>query len=237
MIYLKSFIFMIWGGIIIGFQPQVMAMADGPDCWKVINVIPTDTLSVRSGPGVKYSKIATLAHDADGIKITGATKQIGKAYWVPILYDEITGWTNQAYLGEGVNCFEGNEPVYHIVVKGDTLFGISQHYGYSVAEIAKWNNLQKPYQLQIGQRLQVSPPMMKMMRVCTYRVVKVKNNDMLWIRAKAGIKSEKIGAIPYDGKNIQITGNEVKLKKSSWVPIKYKGVEGWVNRGYLEKDC
>jgi hypothetical protein len=185
---------------------------------------------------VKYPQIAELAHDADGIQVTGTAKQIDKAFWVPILYDEITGWVNQAYLGEGSDCFD--ELAYHIVVKGDTLFGISQRYDYSVEEIARWNSLQKPYQLQIGQRLQVSPPTMKIMKVCTiYHVVEVKSNDMLWIRAKAGTKSEKIGAIPYDGKGIQITGDEVKLKISRWVPIKYKGVKGWVNRDYLEKDC
>jgi LysM repeat protein len=234
----KIFSTILFWGFIMGLQPQVMARADGPDCWKVIKVMSTDTLSVRSGPSIKYQKIAKLAHDADGIQVTGTVKQVGKSFWVPIMYDEIVGWVNWGHLGEDTNCFEQSEPNYHVVDGGETLFSISQRYGYTVDDLARWNDLREPYQLQIGQRLRVSPPMMrKLTRDCNYRVVKVKNNEMLWIRAKASIKSEKIGAIPYDGKGIQIIGSEVKLKKSRWVPVMYKGVEGWVNRGYLEEDC
>jgi len=294
----KIFSTILFWGFMMGLQPQVMAMADGPDCWKVIKVMSTDTLSVRSGPSLKYQKVAKLAHDADGIQVTGTAKQVGKSFWVPIMYDEIVGWVNRGHLGEGTNCFDRSEPNYHnveggetlfslsqhygytvddlarwndlresyqlqigqrlrvsppttknfkrdepnyhIVVMGNTLFSISQRYGYTVDELARWNDLREPYQLQlqIGQRLRVSPPMMrKLTRDCNYRVVKVKNHEMLWIRAKASIKSEKIGAIPYDGKGIQIIGSEVKLKKSRWVPVMYKGVEGWVNRGYLEENC
>jgi len=219
-------------------QPfQVIAMADGPDCWRVVNVPAIDTLSVRSGPGIKYLKMANLSYDADGIQITGSAKAIGRAFWVPIMYGGIEGWVNRGYLGEGRNCFVTPGANYHTVFRGDTLFSISQRYNYRIDEIAKWNGLQEPYQLLVGQRLLVSPPMMKIMSVCTYRIVKVKNDDMLWIRAKPGIKSGKMGAIPYDGTGIEITGNEIKLTKSRWVPIKYKGIEGWVSRYYLEKEC
>jgi uncharacterized protein YraI len=219
-------------------QPfQVKATADGPDCWQVINVPSIDTLSVRSGPGVKYPKIANLSYDADGIQVTGSAKRIRRSYWVPIIYNEIEGWVNRGYLSEGTNCSVTQGADYHTVVRGDTLFSIYQDYGYRIDEIARWNGLQEPYTLFIGQRLLISPPMMGIMSVCTYRIVKVRNNDMLWIRAKPGTKSVKVGAIPYDGTGIEITGDEVKLTKSPWVPIKYKGIEGWVNHNYLEKDC
>ncbi|HHB93078.1 MAG TPA: LysM peptidoglycan-binding domain-containing protein [Thioploca sp.] len=46
----------------------------------------------------------------------------------------------------------------HLVAKGENLYRISKKYGYSVATIAQWNGISKPYILSIGQRLIVSPP-------------------------------------------------------------------------------
>ncbi|HHB93079.1 MAG TPA: LysM peptidoglycan-binding domain-containing protein, partial [Thioploca sp.] len=47
---------------------------------------------------------------------------------------------------------------YHIVLKGDTLYSIAKHYGFSVADIAAWNGLQPPYGLRLNQQLRVTPP-------------------------------------------------------------------------------
>ncbi|MFK5969160.1 MAG: LysM peptidoglycan-binding domain-containing protein [Candidatus Marithrix sp.] len=47
---------------------------------------------------------------------------------------------------------------YHIVLKGDTLYNIAKHYGFSVADIAAWNGLQPPYGLRLSQQLRVTPP-------------------------------------------------------------------------------
>jgi len=46
---------------------------------------------------------------------------------------------------------------YHTVAAGDTLYNISQRYGYSVEQLAQWNKLSS-YTLSRGQRLRVSPP-------------------------------------------------------------------------------
>ncbi len=46
--------------------------------------------------------------------------------------------------------------VYHTVVRGDTLYRISRHYGSTVSEIIQWNHLYPPYNLSVGQRLQVN---------------------------------------------------------------------------------
>jgi LysM repeat protein len=46
----------------------------------------------------------------------------------------------------------------HIVVPGDTLYGIARHYGINFADLVKWNGLQKPYSLSLGQELRVIPP-------------------------------------------------------------------------------
>ena len=45
---------------------------------------------------------------------------------------------------------------YHTVVSGETLYGIAKKYAYSVEEVATWNDLQPPYSLSVGQKLQVS---------------------------------------------------------------------------------
>lgn len=47
---------------------------------------------------------------------------------------------------------------YHIVQPGDTLFSLARHYGFGVADIAAWNDLQPPYNLKTGQQLRVTPP-------------------------------------------------------------------------------
>ncbi len=50
------------------------------------------------------------------------------------------------------------EEKHHTVVPGETLFRIARHYGLRVADIVAWNKLQKPYNLSVGQKLQVSEP-------------------------------------------------------------------------------
>ncbi|MDM8559860.1 LysM peptidoglycan-binding domain-containing protein [Candidatus Parabeggiatoa sp. HSG14] len=45
---------------------------------------------------------------------------------------------------------------FHTIKPGETLYSVSRHYGQNVANIARWNNLQPPYNLSIGQRLKVS---------------------------------------------------------------------------------
>jgi LysM repeat protein len=48
---------------------------------------------------------------------------------------------------------------YHKIVPGDTLYSISRRYGYSVSQLAAWNNLSPPYNnLSVGQTLRVYPP-------------------------------------------------------------------------------
>lgn len=49
-------------------------------------------------------------------------------------------------------------PGYHIVIPGDTLYSLSRQYGYTVTELAQWNNLDPPYHLSLGQKLRVAPP-------------------------------------------------------------------------------
>ena len=44
----------------------------------------------------------------------------------------------------------------HVIVAGDTLYSLSKKYNTSVDQLAKLNNLSEPYQLSVGQKLQVA---------------------------------------------------------------------------------
>lgn len=46
----------------------------------------------------------------------------------------------------------------YVVKQGDTLFAIAWYSGNDYRDIARWNQLSDPYQLQIGQRLRLTPP-------------------------------------------------------------------------------
>ena len=47
---------------------------------------------------------------------------------------------------------------YHVMLPGDDLEDIAKHYNVSVDELAAWNGLQPPYDLEPAQELRVRPP-------------------------------------------------------------------------------
>jgi hypothetical protein len=61
----------------------------------------------------------------------------------------------------------------------------------------------------------------------TYAVVLVGKNNTLTIRQKPGKGSKAIGSLPYDAKNIHLTGNESHLEDEKWVEIQNAGGSGW----------
>jgi WD40 repeat protein len=69
-----------------------------------------------------------------------------------------------------------------------------------------------------------------------YRVVNVTEEDRLNIRAGPGLKYDIIGKIPKDGRGILITGEGVQADNTSWVPIIYNNIEGWVNSFFLSSE-
>jgi len=84
-----------------------------------------------------------------------------------------------------------------------------------------------------------------------FSVTKVKNWDVLNIRAKPHYKANKIGSIPYNGNCVQNLGCEGGLtlkeystlteaqkkailkKRPRWCKVNYQGTIGWVNARYL----
>lgn len=50
-----------------------------------------------------------------------------------------------------------SDVVSHVVQAGDTVSSVAQQYGYGAEQIAYWNGLSPPYDLQVGRRLRVAP--------------------------------------------------------------------------------
>lgn len=70
----------------------------------------------------------------------------------------------------------------------------------------------------------------------TYRVVSVRNDDVLNIRSQPGISSSITGSIPYNSKGIKIIGKAVNIEDDVWIPIMHEDIEGWVNFKYLDTE-
>lgn len=47
---------------------------------------------------------------------------------------------------------------FHVVRSGETLFEISQKYGYSHQQLARWSGIKPPYRIQVGQLIRIRPP-------------------------------------------------------------------------------
>jgi len=67
----------------------------------------------------------------------------------------------------------------------------------------------------------------------TYMVVNVASDDVLNVRANAGVSHPIVGVIPHNGTGVQVTGAGEQVDGVLWVPIKYKEIAGWVNSNYL----
>lgn len=67
-----------------------------------------------------------------------------------------------------------------------------------------------------------------------YRVVGVISPDTLNVRAGPNIRDSVVARIPANGTDIEITGESRTADGSVWVPIRWQGLTGWVNRKFLE---
>ncbi len=70
-----------------------------------------------------------------------------------------------------------------------------------------------------------------------YAVVNVGADDVLNMRAGPGVQFSVTGTLPYYAAGVQIAPAEVTVDGSPWVPAKYLGAAGWVNRNYLARQA
>lgn len=64
--------------------------------------------------------------------------------------------SSNSYSARSVSSSSGGQ--LYVVQRGDTLYRIARRYGRSVNQLMAWNNIQSAHNLQVGQRLWVTPP-------------------------------------------------------------------------------
>jgi hypothetical protein len=70
--------------------------------------------------------------------------------------------------------------------------------------------------------------------ISKYRVAGVHSWDALNVRTGPGVEYPIAGEIPFDGKDVAITGVAIGVGSSRWVPVRYREVTGWVNMKYIQ---
>ncbi|HBR58571.1 MAG TPA: hypothetical protein DEA22_14055 [Blastocatellia bacterium] len=70
----------------------------------------------------------------------------------------------------------------------------------------------------------------------TYRVIRVSEGDVLHIRPAPGNLKVSLAQIPPGTAGIYVTGGAVRVGRTFWLPIRYNGISGWVNRSFLSAE-
>ncbi len=65
--------------------------------FRVVGVSPDDPLSVRSGPGVSFPRVISVANGAE-VFVTGGGNMNGSTEWLPINFGNSSGWVASKYL-------------------------------------------------------------------------------------------------------------------------------------------
>ncbi|MGD2048394.1 MAG: SH3 domain-containing protein [Chloroflexota bacterium] len=68
--------------------------------YQVVFVEEDDVLNVRSDPGVEFEIVGELQPGARGVKITGEGQVVIDSLWVPVEYEDVSGWVNSWFLTE-----------------------------------------------------------------------------------------------------------------------------------------
>ena len=66
----------------------------------VLSLSGGSVLKVHAQPEPKAKIVGTIPSYAKGIKVTGAAVKVGKEVWIPVRFQDISGWVNQDYLFE-----------------------------------------------------------------------------------------------------------------------------------------
>ena len=66
----------------------------------VLSLSGGNVLKVHIQPELKAKIVGAIPSYAKGIKVTGAGVKVGREVWVPVRFQDISGWVNQDYLFE-----------------------------------------------------------------------------------------------------------------------------------------
>ncbi len=94
--------------------PTPVFGTETPGRWQVKGIASGGAVNVRSAPGTTSPAVATLAHDADGIRSTGKVATLDATLWREVEYRSgRTGWVSAAFLEAHVE-----KPVFGTEPKG-----------------------------------------------------------------------------------------------------------------------
>jgi len=68
--------------------------------YRVVFVEEDDALNIRNGPGVEFDIVGEIRPGTRGVKITGEGQVEIDSLWVPVEYEEVSGWVNSRFLTE-----------------------------------------------------------------------------------------------------------------------------------------
>ena len=240
-------------GIIFLFSSSAWATVS-PCYYKVINVEQDDMLWMRSGPNVKYQRVGAIPPSATEILAMGVDINVDKTYWLPVRYQGIYGWVNRDFLAEDCRCayqVEGVKPNDQLWVRSGPSIkyekvGSIPHNGAGIQVTGTSIQVKKDYWATVrykdiegwvNQGFITKQCDLTTLSTCDYQIVNVKSDDTLNMRFGPSTKYEKVLAIPADANQIKVTGESIKVSKTTWIPIQYQGKTGWVNQHYVQNNC
>jgi LysM repeat protein len=145
-----------------GYNILSLPVTDGSQTTPTGTIAYVYYLNVRSGPGVQYPIVTTLAA---GTQVQLQARN-ADASWVQLMSnlgsEASPWWVNARYVSTSYNLWSlpvssQGGPVtggrVHIVQYGDTLYSIARQYGTNVSTLMALNNLSSPNLIYVGQQI------------------------------------------------------------------------------------
>lgn len=85
--------------------------------YRVVFVEDDDVLNIRRGPGVEFRNVGQIQPGDRGVKVTGPGQVVIDSLWLPVEYEDVSGWVNGRFLTEVISQedFCGDEDVEELV--------------------------------------------------------------------------------------------------------------------------
>ncbi|MAZ79937.1 MAG: lipoprotein NlpD [Gammaproteobacteria bacterium] len=119
----------------------------------------------------------------------------------------------------------------YIVKEGDSLSSISFLYDVSYKKIAKWNNINKPYKISVGDEIVIKSKKFRKKVISKNEKLKFKSN-LSWSRPHNGAISKEFSYSDIGKKGIDISGNigdEIYSASDGVVVYTGNGIKGYGN--------
>lgn len=68
----------------------------------VAGVASDDVLNVRAAPGVGQPIVGTIPYYGLDVSVRAGAQEVDGSWWVPVEYEDVTGWANNSYLARQV---------------------------------------------------------------------------------------------------------------------------------------